>query len=362
MTAAFAAGQLSYSKVRAMTRVATPKSETDLVAVARHGTASHIDRIVAGYRQVERNMDPDRARAQLRRRGVWYETEDDGTVTITIRGGPDAVDLIKQAITAAMPEVPKPIDQPDAPHAARRFDAFEHITRVYLEPDEHAAPRTETVIHADLETLTEARTRPGRARRRHRHHRHRAAAPDLRQRAPPRPPTHRGRTLDIGRRSRTIPPALRRAILDRDQGTCRFPGCTHRRATPDPPRPALGSRREDQAGEPDPRLPLPPQGPARRRLARHRRRQRRPHLHRPPRSPHARSLTPTTPHRRHRHPQRARTRRHPHCARHHHVPMGRRTPRPPPRRRLALVPRPTHVQLTGAPGSPARPRRGSTAG
>ena len=60
MTAAFAAGQLSYSKVRAMTRVATPKSETDLVAVARHGTASHIDRIVAGYRQVERNMDPDR--------------------------------------------------------------------------------------------------------------------------------------------------------------------------------------------------------------------------------------------------------------------------------------------------------------
>ena len=36
MTEAFASGQLSYSKVRAMTRVATPKTETDLVAVAFH--------------------------------------------------------------------------------------------------------------------------------------------------------------------------------------------------------------------------------------------------------------------------------------------------------------------------------------
>ena len=49
MTAAFAPGRLSYSKVRAMTRVATPKSESDLVAVARHGTAAHVDRIVTGY-------------------------------------------------------------------------------------------------------------------------------------------------------------------------------------------------------------------------------------------------------------------------------------------------------------------------
>lgn len=37
----------------------------------------------------------------------------------------------------------------------------------------------------------------------------------------------RGKTLDIGRRSRSIPPALRRAIRDRDQGQCRFSGCTH---------------------------------------------------------------------------------------------------------------------------------------
>lgn len=110
MTAAFAAGQLSYSKVRAMTRVATPKSETDLIEVAKHGTASHVDRIVAGYCTVRRNMDPDRGRAQMRRRGVWSETNDDGTITLTVRGAPDAVKQIQQAIDAVVPTLPEQID------------------------------------------------------------------------------------------------------------------------------------------------------------------------------------------------------------------------------------------------------------
>lgn len=225
MRAAFAAGQLSYSKVRAMTRVATPKSETDLVEVARHGTASHIDRIVAGYAQVKRNMDPDRGRAQLRRRGVWFETNDDGTITITIRGGPDSIALVKQAITAAMGEVPKSIDQPDAPQAARKFDAFEHVARVYLEPDEHAAPRTETVVHADLETLAE--DAPGRCELEDGTGLSAATLQRLTCDSGLRlAHDQRGQTLDIGRRSRSIPPALRRAIVDRDQGQCRFPGCS----------------------------------------------------------------------------------------------------------------------------------------
>ncbi len=36
----------------------------------------------------------------------------------------------------------------------------------------------------------------------------------------------RGTTMDIGRRSRTVPSAMRRAVADRDGGTCRFPACT----------------------------------------------------------------------------------------------------------------------------------------
>jgi len=40
----------------------------------------------------------------------------------------------------------------------------------------------------------------------------------------------RGEPLAVGRKTRAIPPALRRALAVRDQGGCRFPGCTYRRS------------------------------------------------------------------------------------------------------------------------------------
>src|SRR5258708_39769418 len=45
---ALARGERSYSKVRALTRVATPKTEERLLAVGRAGTAEHVERIVRG--------------------------------------------------------------------------------------------------------------------------------------------------------------------------------------------------------------------------------------------------------------------------------------------------------------------------
>ena len=41
---AFASGRVSYSKVRAMTRIATPQTERGLLNIALHGTASHVER------------------------------------------------------------------------------------------------------------------------------------------------------------------------------------------------------------------------------------------------------------------------------------------------------------------------------
>ena len=51
---ALARGELSYSKVRALTRVATPETEERLLAVGRAGTACHVERIVRGWRRVDR--------------------------------------------------------------------------------------------------------------------------------------------------------------------------------------------------------------------------------------------------------------------------------------------------------------------
>ena len=46
----FADGRLSYSKVRAITRVATPATEEQLVMLAEHATAAQVERIVRTYR------------------------------------------------------------------------------------------------------------------------------------------------------------------------------------------------------------------------------------------------------------------------------------------------------------------------
>jgi len=50
---ALARGELSYAKVRALTRVATPEIEERLLAVGRAGTACHVERIVRGWRRVD---------------------------------------------------------------------------------------------------------------------------------------------------------------------------------------------------------------------------------------------------------------------------------------------------------------------
>ena len=48
LAAALACGELSYAKVRALTRVADPESEERLLVVGKSGTACHVERIVRG--------------------------------------------------------------------------------------------------------------------------------------------------------------------------------------------------------------------------------------------------------------------------------------------------------------------------
>ncbi len=76
--AAFAAGELSYSKVREVTRVAGKVAEDHLVDLARTCTASQLQRAVRGFRRYH----PDRLHQELRRRARW-RVDDDGSVTIS---------------------------------------------------------------------------------------------------------------------------------------------------------------------------------------------------------------------------------------------------------------------------------------
>src|SRR2546426_6533106 len=63
---ALARGELSYAKVRALTRVATPETEERLLAVGRAGTAEHVERIVRGWRRVDRWPKRKRPRGATR--------------------------------------------------------------------------------------------------------------------------------------------------------------------------------------------------------------------------------------------------------------------------------------------------------
>ena len=75
--AAFAEGELSYSKVRALTRVENVEREQDLLDLARHATASQLERLLRAYRGV---VAAERAAAgEPPERWITFDHADDGS-------------------------------------------------------------------------------------------------------------------------------------------------------------------------------------------------------------------------------------------------------------------------------------------
>src|SRR5438094_6331921 len=94
--AAFASGELSYSKVRAIVRIATPATEETLVMWARHATAAQLERIVAQFRRVDRVQAEE---AREKRAVSW--SFDDGTFVLRARLGAEEGELVLAALEAA---------------------------------------------------------------------------------------------------------------------------------------------------------------------------------------------------------------------------------------------------------------------
>jgi hypothetical protein len=76
---ALARGELSYAKVRALTRVATPETEARLLAVGRAGTAEHVERIVRGWRRLDRRAEARESALQHAGRSLHVYPDSDGT-------------------------------------------------------------------------------------------------------------------------------------------------------------------------------------------------------------------------------------------------------------------------------------------
>ena len=83
---AFSEGQLSYCKVRALTRVATPETESELLEIGLGATGAQCERVVRAWRTVlTAEMS---ARSQLGR-SMRRRAEADGSVVYTLRVASD---------------------------------------------------------------------------------------------------------------------------------------------------------------------------------------------------------------------------------------------------------------------------------
>src|SRR5207237_2103946 len=94
--AALKAGKVSYSKVRAITRVATAETESTLLAVALHGTTAQLENVC---RHFERAISTDAAREA--RRFVSSKYTEFGPVRITAELLPEEAAVVMKALEAA---------------------------------------------------------------------------------------------------------------------------------------------------------------------------------------------------------------------------------------------------------------------
>ena len=242
--AALKSGKLSYAKVRALTRVATPETEAKLLDAAMYSTGSQLERLCRGYRSA---MTADKAlpppERSVRRRDLAG-----GMVKLEIVLTPDEAALVLGALDRAREvthehaedvsehtRVPATDDAsaetPTDATRPSRADAMIALAESYLAGNAgtgNGGERFQVMVHIDQDplapdgvlagTLDDGTRVSAEALRR--------VACDCGLVAVGHDKT--GNTMSIGRRSRSIPPAIRRALLLRDRG-CAFPGCTHNR-------------------------------------------------------------------------------------------------------------------------------------
>src|SRR5881394_3924525 len=160
---ALARGELSYSKVRALTRVATPETEEQLLKFARCGTAVHFERLVRGWRRVDRNAENLEAAHRHKSRSLYVYQDEDGMFVIRGRLTPEVGAVVRQALAAACDRMHAnaPVNPAEglAPSAGQRqADALGMIAEAALHHDlDPGAPgeRYQVVVHVDAPVLAD---------------------------------------------------------------------------------------------------------------------------------------------------------------------------------------------------------------
>ena len=270
-SASMSRGELSFSKVRALTRVATESNEGELLEFAQGSTTAQLERMVRGVRGGDRQDEAALERERWERRTLSVFPGDDGMYVVKGRVPAELGVLLMRAVEAASDALYRekrgPVELGGDTHRAaaqRRADALGLMAERALEvgfgggvaeegPAEEGpaeggmaeggedalgdggacppplsgtrAERYQVMLHVDAETLRAE----GEGGRSELDDGSRVAAETSRRlscdcgrvRIDHGPD---GGVLDVGRRTRTLPTTLRRALEVRDRG-CRFPGC-----------------------------------------------------------------------------------------------------------------------------------------
>jgi hypothetical protein len=237
---ALARGELSYAKVRALTRVATPETEETLLGVGRAGTAQHVERIVRGWRCMDRKAEAQETDRRHASRSLYMSPDSDGTVLVRGRLTAEMGALLGRALTAARETLYqrarmkggdagfRNVSAETPTMEQQQADALALLAETALHHGiDPGAPgeRYQVVVHVDAEVLADAEEQgqsileDGTRVSAETSQRLACDASRVVMRH-----DAEGRLLEVGARTRTIPPAIRRALHYRDQG-CRFPGC-----------------------------------------------------------------------------------------------------------------------------------------
>ena len=226
ISGAFECGALTYSKVRALTRVANAANESELLAFAMQTTAARVEERCRQMRNVTPESNDLSQRAHARRCLSQWRDEVRGTMRITVEVPMEHGELIAKALDKAVEAgAVDDAESADESWHAQQADALVNIARDYLSGNGGkggpTADHYQVVIHTDHAALTDG-----------------AGRSDL-----PVETVRRlscdgsiiemtdgpdGEPLNVGRKRRTVTTAIRRALWARDKG-CAFPGCTHRR-------------------------------------------------------------------------------------------------------------------------------------
>jgi hypothetical protein len=255
------AGELGWSTLRLLARVAEPASETKWLDLAQEMSVGQLARVVGAYRRASDADDPDRSENQRQRRGIWLFDEPDGLVRVTGLLEPDDAAVLRAALVARgkrpwrndrrNPDADAPEEPPDPgepgeparlseadptlgtrdPVASRRVDALVALARAALAADgapDDGDDLAEVLVVVDHDVLSLA-CEVGRCQIHDGPPISSYTARPLCCDARIRPLIQRdGQPLALGRAQRLVNRAQRRALRFRDGPGCAFPGCAAR--------------------------------------------------------------------------------------------------------------------------------------